>query len=255
MTPEAERRLVAALTEPDTLDPGERDALVSQHLPALVGPVVRRWPPEHHADLESAATLAILRAARKWDPERGPFSPYARTAAWHAVTREVHRLGQPVTVPDRVRKQHYRARRERRLLRQELERNPTSEELAAVLDCDPRELDAVLAGVASAGSEPLPFQADQTAPTEDDLLGALEPPEAPEDPEPAEGLPDALEALERANLTAKQRRALELRLAGPGDELMPQREIAARMGSSQPAVSELLDRALSRLQDQNRTAA
>jgi len=131
---------------------GHEDTLVREHLPLvhyLVAEMANRIPSYvSRDDLESAAMAGLAQAARSFDADRGvPFDRFAnrrirgalldelRSRDWatrsvRASARAVHRAGDELT--------------------NRLGRAPSSAELAAHLDCDVADVQAVAAGVARA---------------------------------------------------------------------------------------------------------
>lgn len=123
-------------------DPVAISKLVEHNIRLAIS-IAKRWqnrgvPLE---DLVQEATLGLDRAARKFDPQRGlRFTTYASWWVSHFLQRAVHNTGATIRVPAHV--------TVRRLAIEEaLEERPnaTVEELAALVECKPREVHEALA--------------------------------------------------------------------------------------------------------------
>jgi RNA polymerase sigma factor for flagellar operon FliA len=114
------------------------DALVLEHL-ALVGyhvnEVLHRVPPSvSRDDLASAASLALVLAARSYEPESGvPFARYASLRIRGAIVDELRSMDW-ASRGARRRAREYQSAAER--LRAALGRDPSREELATALGTD-----------------------------------------------------------------------------------------------------------------------
>ncbi|KAL3802427.1 hypothetical protein ACHAW5_001148 [Stephanodiscus triporus] len=86
-------------------------------------------------DLMQDGTMALIRAAEKYEPDRGfRFSTYAMYWIRSAVKRSQTTQSRIVTVPQRIHETHKRVSREEGRLRRELGRYPTKAELANACD-------------------------------------------------------------------------------------------------------------------------
>jgi RNA polymerase sigma factor FliA len=120
-------------------DVGER--LVERHLGLVkcVAAWVAGRLPSHvrRDDLYSAGMLGFLDAMTRYDPDRGvPFPAYAGPRIRGAILDELRRLD---VVPRRTRRKLLEAQRAIEALAQELDREPTEEEVAGRLDMDVAE--------------------------------------------------------------------------------------------------------------------
>ena len=96
-------------------------------------------------DLESAGVLGYLRAAARFDPERGAsFRGFCAVRIRGAVLDELRRWD---WAPRSVHKNHERITRITYGLKEQLEREPTRTELARALGIDEADLDALRAQV------------------------------------------------------------------------------------------------------------
>jgi RNA polymerase sigma-B factor len=225
-----------------TRDPTLRDELVAAHL-GLAEYLARRFANRGEAldDLVQVASLGLLKAVDRFEPERGlEFSTFATPTIVGELKRHFRDKGWAVRVPRRVQELHLRTGDAIRLLSQELGRSPTIPEIARALDSSEEEvLEAIEAGQAyRATSIDAPSSDDDPASGIGAHLGE-------EDPE--------LRGVERRmtlsplleQLPERERAILHLRFF----EGLTQSEIAARIGISQMHVSRLLSRSLQQLRE------
>jgi len=223
-------------------DRGLRDDLVTAHM-GLAEYLARRFTNrgEPLDDLVQVASLGLLKAVDRFDPERGlEFSTYATPTIVGELKRHFRDKGWAVRVPRRVQELHLRLGSVISVLSQELGRSPTIGEIAHAAGVSEEEvLEAIEAGHAYRFTS-----LDAPSGTEDEPSLAAE--LGAED----QGLIDsehrvALSPL-IARFPARERMILHLRFF----EGMTQSEIAGRLGISQMHVSRLLARALTQLRSQ-----
>ncbi|KAL7533611.1 hypothetical protein ACHAXR_005342 [Thalassiosira sp. AJA248-18] len=93
-------------------------------------------------DLMQDGTMALIRAAEKYEPDRGfRFSTYAMYWIRSAVKRSQTSQSRIVTVPQRIHETHKRITKHQARLRKELGRDATKDELAAACDISITQLD------------------------------------------------------------------------------------------------------------------
>lgn len=123
----------------------EQDELITQHLPIVgyqVSEMIRRVPSHVQRDeLAAAGSLALVQAARSFDPERGvPFARYASVRVRGAIIDELRGM-------DWATRGARRRARELTTVTDELTNNlgrrPTREELADALGTDVAAIDSV----------------------------------------------------------------------------------------------------------------
>ncbi len=220
-----------------------RDELVRRHLP-LVHFLVRRFRGrgEPLDDLVQVATIGLIKAVDRFDPERGiEFSTYATPTVVGEVKRHFRDRGWAIRVPRKLQENMLTVTRVSAELFGRLSRSPTIAELAAgsslteedVLEAIESShayttvsLDAELDDPASAAVAPHPAAGDAQA--------------ALEGVENREALRPLLGQLEE-----RERQIILLRFFAN----MTQSEIAAEVGVSQMHVSRLLGRTLARLRE------
>ncbi|EJK69584.1 hypothetical protein THAOC_09141 [Thalassiosira oceanica] len=87
------------------------------------------------ADLLQDGTVALIRAAEKFEPDRGfRFSTYAMYWIRSAVKRSQTGQSRIISIPIRIHETHKRVQKNESKLRKELGRSPTNEELAEACD-------------------------------------------------------------------------------------------------------------------------
>jgi len=212
-----------------------RDELVHRHLPLaehLAARFLGRGEP--HDDLVQVATIGLLKAVDRFDPERGvPFGAYAVPTMLGEIKRHFRDRGWAMRVPRRWQEAGRSLADARETLTHELGRAPTVAELAARTGREPDEVVEVLESANAYTTLPL----DTGSPTspvaslgsvDDRLLNV----------ENREALRPLLAAL-----APRERRILALRFVRG----MSQAQIAAEVGISQMHVSRLLARTLAEL--------
>jgi RNA polymerase sigma-B factor len=224
-------------------DPAAREALVERFLP-LARQLARRYhrgdvPLE---DLVQVASLGLLNAIERFDPERGTaFSSFAVPTIAGELKRHFRDKAWSVRVPRDLNELALRVDRTTELLAHRLGRLPTVSDIADHLDITVEEVlearDAAAAYRADSLDRPA-SEDDEDGARLVDVLGG-------DDPGFGRAEQSAtLERLMRA-LTDRQRELLRLRF---GEDLT-QSEIGERVGLSQMQISRLLRQAIGRLRE------
>lgn len=115
--------------------------LAEDHLP-LVAAMVRRFPPcgREPEELYQQGCIGLMKALNRYDPSFGTaFSTYAASLILGEM-RMLCRQDTPIHIPRREREQRLRIRKAQHLLTRQLDREPTIDELAALLRMDAAEL-------------------------------------------------------------------------------------------------------------------
>jgi RNA polymerase sigma-B factor len=228
---------------PEPVAPIDRNDLVERHIP-LARRIASRYAGrgEPLEDLVQVAMLGLVKAAKRFDPDRGSdFPRYAVPTILGELRRHFRDACWAVRVPRGLQELTLRVQAGVEELSRELGRSPTVAELAGLLDVTQDEvLEALDAASAySAASLDAPALKDEPGgPTIGERLGMEE--SALDDVEAREALRKVL-----ARLPARERRMLTLRFFGE----RTQREIAEELNISQMHVSRLLTRTLTRLRD------
>ncbi|MDP8976376.1 MAG: sigma-70 family RNA polymerase sigma factor [Actinomycetota bacterium] len=188
-------------------------------------------------DLMQVARLALVKAANRYDPDRRTsFSTFATPTIVGELKRHFRDRGWSVSVPRRLQEHYLAAGRAGEILRHELGRSPTVEEVATSVGTSTDTVkDALAVGQSyralSLDAPPRPDSSQGSAPmgAEDDDTGRVE---------------DRMcvaQLLE--SLSDQERRLVRLRFF----EDLTQAEIAAQESTSEAAISKTLGRAVHRL--------
>jgi RNA polymerase sigma-B factor len=222
-------------------DPKDLESLVLQFLP-LARHLARRYATAaERDDLEQVASLGLVKAIERFDPERGiAFTSYAVPTIVGELKRYFRDHGWSVRVPRSVQELAARVDGAVETMTAELGHTPTAEELAERLDSSVEHiLEARGTGSAHRAESLDRPVGKEEASSLVELLGA-------DDPgfERAEYAADLGQLL--AVLPARERAVLQLRF----EEDLVQREIGQRLGISQMHVSRLLRQGIARLQQE-----
>jgi RNA polymerase sigma-B factor len=227
-------------------DPAIREELVRRNLP-FAKRLARRYrgASESFDDLLQVASLALVNAVDRFDPERGiPFSAFASPTILGELKRHFRDRAWTVRVPRGLHDRMARVDKAVSELTEKLQRSPSIGEIAERLVLEPTDVLEVL----EANHNRRPLSLDRPAGGED-----------AEEASPADWvgeedknfeLVEGRVALDAALPHLDERERLVLRLRFVDD--MTQSQIAERIGHSQMHVSRILRRALARIREQVR---
>ena len=224
---------------PDPGSAADRDRLVTEHL-GLAEHLARRYANrgEPHDDLVQVASLALVRAADRYDPSLGyEFSTFATRTIVGELKHHFRDRGWSVKAPRQLQELYLEVNTTIGIMTQQLGRSPTVSEVAAA--CGRRD-DEVLAAL-EAGQGYRAASLDAPSPSGESVL------DVHEDVDNEVASVDTRDELvsHLARLPRRERELVRLRFV---DELS-QTEIAERLGMSQMHVSRLLRRALEALRE------
>jgi RNA polymerase sigma-B factor len=221
----------------------ERDRLVHRYLP-----LARRLAGRYHytneslEDLVQVASMGLIMAAGRFDPERGaPFASFAVPTILGELRRHMRDHGWAARVPRGVQENVLRVTSTRNELSGRLGRSPTPKELAAATGLGVEDvLEAIDAGGAYEAES-----LDHDPSSEDDGRDSLHASLWSEDP--GYELVEYGVALRPVMLMLSEHERAAVRMRFIED--LTQSEIAERIGVSQMHVSRLLRRSLNQLND------
>jgi len=214
---------------------------VRRHLP-LARRLAARYRNRHEPqeDLVQVASLALVKAVERFEPERGrPFVAFAAPTILGELKRHFRDKGWALHVPRDLQERALSLSRTGERLANELGRSPTIDELADGMGCT---VEQVLEASEVAHSY-APASLDAPATREDEESAALVEMLGSEDQGFA--LAESREVISGVwrGLSEVERQVIALRFG----EGLTQREIGLRIGYSQMHVSRLLRRSLGRL--------
>ena len=220
-----------------------RDELVQSHL-GLAEHLARRFTGrgESLEDLTQVAYLALVKAADRYDPDRGAeFATFATPTVLGEIKRHFRDKGWAVRVPRQLQELRLALTKAVDELTQKLQRSPKVHELAAYLSISE---DEVLQGLECGRAYTAQSIDPLLDPDKDDVplaavVGTVDP--ALERVEDRHVLRPLME-----DLPERERRMIEMRFF----RNMTQTEIAEQLGISQMHVSRLLTRTLGELREQ-----
>jgi RNA polymerase sigma-B factor len=222
-------------------DPVIREELVRRYLPFAKNLALRyRGASESFDDLLQVASLGLVNAIDRFDPERGaPFTAFASPTILGELKRHFRDRVWTVRVPRGLHDRMAEVEKAISALTVELQRSPSVSEIAGRLDLDPTDVLEVL----EANHNRRPLSLDRPVGGED----SEESPAAEwvgDEDSGYELVEDKL-ALEGAlpQLDERERLVLQLRFV----EDLTQSQIAERIGHSQMHVSRILRRTLERI--------
>jgi len=229
-------------------DPRARECLVERYLP-LAGKLAARYrgrAGEPFDDLLQVASLGLLKAIDRFDPDRGTaFSSFAVPTILGELKRYFRDTGWSAHVPRGAQELALKVREAERAVNSQLGRSPTAAELAQYMEVTVEQvidgLEAAAAHHAASLEEPHD-ELDGESRSLSDVLG--------EDDPRFEQI-DAILTITSAarGLSEREQRVLQLRFYGE----LTQSEIAERIGVSQMQVSRILRGAVERLRKNTHT--
>jgi RNA polymerase primary sigma factor len=243
-TPPAKRRAAKRLIAQGQ---AAREALVLHNLPLVVSIAARfRHSELSYDDLIQEGILGLLKAADKYDPQRG--TRFGTLAVWwirQSIGRAVANTGRGVRLPVNRAWRIGQLRRAAARLAQETGETPNLEDIARAAG-----LSVAMAESLLRDGQPLVSLDAPPAPDDRALLERLADANT-QDPETIVMERDLTQAIEKSlsRLDAKEAKILRQRFGLGGGEARPLRSIAAEWHMSPEGVRQISERAMTRLRE------